>query len=155
MFGSRLCKIRWEKHYTAFVNAVEGSEIYNFPIHHIVHFYSRFLRKTRSSRGSPQRSAPEREHARATASPARHAATRQLCPAPAICRFGARARTQPKDPLSKAALSPCPRACRRTVSRVAPRSVGRRRPVVPPSVHRSLGGSRFAYKGAAALASPR
>jgi hypothetical protein len=25
MFGSRLCKIRWEKHYTAFVKVVGGS----------------------------------------------------------------------------------------------------------------------------------
>jgi hypothetical protein len=64
MFGSRLCKIHWEKHYTAIVKVVGGSWIYNFPIHHFVHFYSRFLRKTRSNRGSPQRSAPEREHAR-------------------------------------------------------------------------------------------
>jgi hypothetical protein len=38
-----------------------------------VHLYSRFLRKTRSNRGSPQRSAPEREHTRAATSPARHA----------------------------------------------------------------------------------
>jgi hypothetical protein len=44
---------------------------------------------------------------------------------------------------------------RHTVSCVAPRSVGRRRPVAPLSVRRSLGGSRFAYKGAAALASVR
>jgi hypothetical protein len=37
------------------MKAVGGSEIYNFPIHHIVHFYSRLLRKTGSNRGSPQR----------------------------------------------------------------------------------------------------
>jgi hypothetical protein len=37
-FGSRLCKIRWGKHYVAFVKVVEGSETYNFPIHHIVYF---------------------------------------------------------------------------------------------------------------------
>jgi hypothetical protein len=30
------------KHYTAFVKVVEGSEIYNFPIDHIVHFSSKF-----------------------------------------------------------------------------------------------------------------
>jgi hypothetical protein len=39
-FGSRLCKIRGEKHYTAFVKVVEGSETYNFPIHHLEHFYT-------------------------------------------------------------------------------------------------------------------
>jgi hypothetical protein len=52
-----------------------------------------------------------------------------------------------------------PRTCgtprRRTVSCVAPRSVGRRRPVAHPSVRRTLGGSRFAYKGVAALATAR
>jgi uncharacterized membrane protein YoaT (DUF817 family) len=41
--ASRFCKIRLEKHPRAFVKVVEGSEIYNFPIHHFVHFYSIFL----------------------------------------------------------------------------------------------------------------
>jgi hypothetical protein len=59
-FGCNLCKIHWEKHYTAFVKVVEGSEIYNFPIHHFVHFYSKFLRKTRSHIGTPPRFAPRR-----------------------------------------------------------------------------------------------
>jgi hypothetical protein len=34
----RSCKIRWEKHPRVFVKVVEGSEIYNFLIHHLVHF---------------------------------------------------------------------------------------------------------------------
>jgi hypothetical protein len=51
--GSNLCKIRWEKHHAAFVKVVEGSEIYNFPIHYFVHFYSKILRKTRSNVASP------------------------------------------------------------------------------------------------------
>jgi hypothetical protein len=46
----RSCKIRWEKHPMAFVKVVEGSEIYNFPIHHSVHFSSNFWRKTQSNR---------------------------------------------------------------------------------------------------------
>jgi hypothetical protein len=50
-FGSILCKIRWEKHPRAFVKVVEGSEIYNFPIHHLVHFYSKFWSFKRSNRG--------------------------------------------------------------------------------------------------------
>jgi hypothetical protein len=33
-----LCKNRGEKHHRAFVKVVEGSEIYNFSIHHLVHF---------------------------------------------------------------------------------------------------------------------
>jgi hypothetical protein len=34
----------------AFVKVVEGSEIYNFPIHHLVHFYSKFWSFERSNR---------------------------------------------------------------------------------------------------------
>jgi hypothetical protein len=41
-FGNNLCGIRGEKHPRAFVKVVEGSEIYNFPIQHFVHFYSDF-----------------------------------------------------------------------------------------------------------------
>jgi hypothetical protein len=55
MFGSRLCKIRWGKHYMAFVKVVEGSEIYNFPIHHFVHFYSTFWSYACSNRVSGKR----------------------------------------------------------------------------------------------------
>jgi hypothetical protein len=47
-FGRNLCKICWEKHPRAFVKVVEGSEIYNFPIHHFVQFYSNFGRKSGS-----------------------------------------------------------------------------------------------------------
>jgi hypothetical protein len=43
-------KIRWEKHPRAFVKVVEGSEIYNFPIHYFVHFYSNFWRNSFSNR---------------------------------------------------------------------------------------------------------
>jgi hypothetical protein len=41
-FACKLCKICREKHPRAFVDVVEGSEIYNFPIHQFVHFYSNF-----------------------------------------------------------------------------------------------------------------
>jgi hypothetical protein len=73
-FGSVLCKIRGEKHYTAFVKVVEGSEIYNFPIHHFVHFYSKFLRNTHSKRGTSTRS----RAGRAAAAPAPRADVRPL-----------------------------------------------------------------------------
>jgi hypothetical protein len=43
-FGSNLCKNRGEKHHRAFVKVVEGSEIYNFPIHHLVNFSYKILR---------------------------------------------------------------------------------------------------------------
>jgi hypothetical protein len=45
-FGRNLSKIRWEKHTRAFVKVVEGSEIYNFPIHYFVQFCSNFGRKS-------------------------------------------------------------------------------------------------------------
>jgi hypothetical protein len=47
-FASRSCSNRREKHYTAFVKPVEGSEIYNVPVHHFMHFYSTFWRKMQS-----------------------------------------------------------------------------------------------------------
>jgi hypothetical protein len=43
-FGSNLCKNRGEKQYRAFVKVVEGSETYNFPIHHLVHYSCKILR---------------------------------------------------------------------------------------------------------------
>jgi hypothetical protein len=45
-FGSNLCKTRSEKHRRAFVEVVEGSEIYNFAIYPSVHFSSRFGSKS-------------------------------------------------------------------------------------------------------------
>jgi hypothetical protein len=41
-----------KKHHTAFVKVVEGSEIYNFSIHHFVHFYSNFWSFKHSNRGA-------------------------------------------------------------------------------------------------------
>jgi hypothetical protein len=60
-FGSRLCKIRWEKHPRSFVKVVEGSEIYNFSIHHFVHFYSNFWRNSPSNRASQNGLASRRD----------------------------------------------------------------------------------------------
>jgi hypothetical protein len=59
-FGSRLCKIRGAKHPRAFVIVVESSEIYNFHIHHLVHFYSNFRGFKRSNRGTVARSQDSR-----------------------------------------------------------------------------------------------
>jgi hypothetical protein len=69
MFGSVLCQIRSEKHHTAFVKVVEGSEIYNFPIHYFVHFYSTFWSYTCSNRDTGKqfgRAVPCRASAHAT-----------------------------------------------------------------------------------------
>jgi hypothetical protein len=51
-FGCDLCTIRGEKHPRAFVKFVEGSGIYNFPVHHCVHFYSNFWSFRCSNRGA-------------------------------------------------------------------------------------------------------
>jgi hypothetical protein len=59
------------------MKVVGGSEIYNFPIHHFVYFYSRFLRKNGSNKGSPQRrrqSTSMRAPRRAGAAPPRTSA---------------------------------------------------------------------------------
>jgi hypothetical protein len=50
------------------VKVVEGSEIYNFPVDHIVHFYSNFGRKSRSNMGTPSKLRPR---ARSRAHPLR------------------------------------------------------------------------------------
>jgi hypothetical protein len=128
-----------------------------------VHIYSRFLRKIRSNRGSLQQSAPEREHARAAASPARRAAPRR-CIAPASPHASA---PLPRSPCAHAAQGPAlqgrpfpmPRACRGCLERRAAVQLHARPrgplvvavPVALPSVRRSLGGSHCSYKGAAAL----
>jgi hypothetical protein len=70
------------KHRTAFVKVVEGSEIYNFPIHHLVHFSSNFGSKSGSNSPAPQHVTLERDVATrqsARRAPA-HAVTRQGSP---------------------------------------------------------------------------
>jgi hypothetical protein len=52
MLASRFCKICGEKHPRAFVKVVEGSGIYNFLIHHFVHFNSNFWRFLRLNSGT-------------------------------------------------------------------------------------------------------
>jgi hypothetical protein len=51
----RSYKIRREKHHGAFMKVVEASEIYNFPIHHLVHFSCKNLSFYRSNRASPNK----------------------------------------------------------------------------------------------------
>jgi hypothetical protein len=80
MLASRFCKIRGEKHPRAFVKVVEGSEIYNFPIHHLVHFSCKILSFYHSNRASPTFLGRLRRHPCAGAAPAR-----------APCRLGIRA----------------------------------------------------------------
>jgi hypothetical protein len=64
------------------VKVVEGSEIYNFPIYHFVHLYSKFLRKSRSNGASPtQENQPGTAGATARA-PARDTAVPRASTAP-------------------------------------------------------------------------
>jgi hypothetical protein len=93
-FGCDLCKIRWEKHCRAFVKVVEGSEIYNFPIHHSVHFSCKISRKTvfktaklcctGACRAATSCRAPERARARRATSATPYARRDSLRP-PGLC----------------------------------------------------------------------
>jgi hypothetical protein len=131
-----------EKHHTAFVKVVEGSEIYNFPIYHFVHFYSKFLRKTHSKQGTLAQwwladAAPRRTMAR--------------------CCLGTRASRLPEGAtrLSNAlhpenVLCSAPPYDSAHCSAVGWPSHVRERPETPPSVHRAMPGAHVAYKGVAA-----
>jgi hypothetical protein len=80
--ASRSCKNHWEKHLWAFVKVVEGSEIYNFDIHRLVHFSSNFGRKSCVKEPKPAKPALSRALAlpRARARHTRRAAV-PLCAA--------------------------------------------------------------------------
>jgi hypothetical protein len=129
------------------VKVVEGSQIYNFPIQHFVHFYSKFLRKPRSNATSPTQAnqpdatgTPARAPARAAVPPrasAMHAAPwPAAASAPAPHAFP---RVQRAFPMPRAPRMSCaPR--RRTVSHMAPRSVGRRQSASAPRRRRQSTG---------------
>jgi hypothetical protein len=124
----------------AFVKVVEGSEVYNFPIYHFVHFYSKFLSKTRSNVASPTRCVVSRRaRARAIASvPARARRPRTHPPRPLLPH----ARAHAED--ASRSMSPYHRAATRGLTGVV-------RPCVPlrrhrPSVRQSLGSTRATYK---------
>jgi hypothetical protein len=58
------CKNGWEKHYRAFLEVVEGNEMYNFGIHCLEHFSCKILRNQQSNRVTLKWFAREHEHAR-------------------------------------------------------------------------------------------
>jgi hypothetical protein len=105
MFGCDLCRIRWEKHPRAFVQAVEGCEIYNFPIHHSVHFSWNILRKTQSNRGTLKRF---RVGARPRAALRAHPCRATRAPAPPASASGLTGRF-PRLRLSRLHVFPCTR----------------------------------------------
>jgi hypothetical protein len=96
----RSCKIRREEHPIAFVRVVEGSEIYNFPIHHSVHFSCNNSSYGQSNRDSPKSSGTSRRIASAGA--------RQVTPQPPTC-LAARGRAFPKPSAPQDASSAAPR----------------------------------------------
>jgi hypothetical protein len=73
------------------VKVVEDSEIYNFHIHHFMHYYSRFLSKTWSNTASPA------HEMRPALSRARHDTPPRRCPPSHACRARACAE-QPRRP---------------------------------------------------------
>jgi hypothetical protein len=121
---------------------VEGNEIYNFPIHHFVHFYSTFWSFTCSNRDTVTQlgqSTPRRpRHARRA--PARPLPRRsRLAPSKAIARLS----KAPRPENASRSAPPYRLAQRPAVRRM---SSGRKHPEAPPCVHRSLGGTRIDYK---------
>jgi hypothetical protein len=81
-FGCNLSKIYGEKPPRAFVKVVEGSEIYNFPIHHYVHFYSNFWIFKRANRGATTQGRASRRRA-TPCRDVKHRAPRRTYAAPA------------------------------------------------------------------------
>jgi hypothetical protein len=106
-FGCNLCKIRWEKHHRAFVKVVEGSEIYIFPIHHLVHFYSIFWSFTRSNRGTVKQIQASRRRAATSRAHAHHARTApSLVFGPTRAFLRTRAPRPPRAPSRSGGLCP-------------------------------------------------
>jgi hypothetical protein len=123
MLASRFCKIRGEKHPRAFVKVVEGSEIYNFSNHHLVHFYSNIWSFRRSNSGAVSQGRVSRRHAAPRRDVARRARAR-ACAAP----------TSASEPLAPSRGRTPPRGRARTEAlEVRARHV--EPSTSPPSVH--------------------
>jgi hypothetical protein len=120
------------------VKVVEGSEIYNFPIHHWVHFYSTFESFARSNRVSGKRfrladagAAPRHDvvrRARASPLPRRAAVPRHPSRPRAFPRRGSFPRQHARRGAPESALPACPRPGTRAVVRPHP---ARRRTELP------------------------
>jgi hypothetical protein len=139
------------------VKVVEGSEIYNFPIHHFVHFYSTFWSFTRSNRDTMTQLRP------ADAVPAPRRRTCRVCRAsdrpPPRCPGPADAPSRGASVPSQAACAPSrletPPCIMRHTAGCEPRLGPPVRPPssscthteAPSSVHWALAGVCVAYKG--------
>jgi hypothetical protein len=107
----------------AFVKVVEGSEIYNFPIHTLVHFYFKIGRKSRSNKGTVKQFAAG---TRRRAGRGDSKATRVPCTPRAASLFPGR-RVLPVLPAEHAA-SPRPHIAFRLILRVPHGRVASRAP---------------------------
>jgi hypothetical protein len=104
----------------AFVKVVEGSEIYYFPIHHFVHFYSKFWSFTCSNRGTAKQNRVSR---------CRDVAPVHTAPARLVTSASTPVPCYPRPHTDRGrALSSCSRA---------PRRLGTRTPHVSPPSRRT------------------
>jgi hypothetical protein len=113
MLASRFCKIRGEEHPRAFVKVVEGSEIYNFPIHHLVHFSCKNSSFYHSNSASPKQmrqaaTPPALQRADAPAHTVRHLGVWAARAFPRPCHPEAGGTPRPLKP-AHATCSPRPR----------------------------------------------
>jgi hypothetical protein len=162
-FGCNFVQNLLRKHHAAFVKVVEGSEIYNFPIYHFVHFYSKILRKnpvkrcqsdtlSRAARARDATRAPRRRRTRTRAVPPKASAPRTSrgrapSPAPRVPR-----RHEVLPPLvPRVGSSAAPGPVGRTVSdRWSPLCPSLRAVPRPRNRCPSARLARVAYKGVAA-----
>jgi hypothetical protein len=110
----------------AFVKVVEGSEIYNFPIHHLVHFYSKFWSFTCSNSGRVKRI----RASRCRAAPARRTAS--ASGPPRLCEAAHLPRIPAYQSVLKSACHAPPRRSHGTCALCTERTAG-------PSAARSPG----------------
>jgi hypothetical protein len=114
-FGCILCKIRWEKYPRAFVEVVEGSEIYNFAIYSFMHFSSSFGRKARSKSPKSKHSRWARRRAATSRQPERRARrARHASGLPPPRRLG------PTDAPSRGTRAPSPGCTRPELPQKSP-----------------------------------
>jgi hypothetical protein len=139
------------------VKVVEGSEINNFHIHHIVHFYSNFGRKSRSNRGTPSKIWPRaRSRARLPRASAARLGVRATPRAFPTQLAPSRGSTHAEEPRSP--RCPPARAPERVPPYVSPcpTSYGAARPSSRlPALPLPAPCSRVPYKGAAAFTMTR
>jgi hypothetical protein len=100
--ASHSYKSHWEKHLWAFVKVLEGSEIYNIAIHHLVHFSFKIRRKTQSNWVKPKCFSVDLRRRRRRACRGHAAAARLGVQAPPACAPGVLRCPRPRLPRLRA-----------------------------------------------------